>query len=93
MPITGNNVPIVKAKKHKLTEALQTTIIIKWYASITVFFVLFFFFVAGLLAERFARLGVWHYHLEPTENSAEGGIDSAGLSFNINKHNAFFLMI
>jgi len=53
----------------------------------------FFFFVAGLLAERFARLGVWHYHLEPTENSAEGGIDSAGLSFNINKHNAFFLMI
>ena len=54
---------------------------------------LFFFFAAGLSAERFARLGVWHYHLEPTENSAEGGIDSAGLSLNINKHNAFFLMI
>ena len=34
----------------------------------------------GFSAERFARLDVWHYHLEPTENSREDGLgDDAGL--------------
>lgn len=42
------------------------------------FTVFLFFYAVGLPAERFARLDVWHYHLDASENLGE--VEDTGLS-------------
>lgn len=54
-------------------------------------FVLFFVPCCGFPTEKYARMDVWHYHLESTENSED--LQGGGGGLNYSNKNTPYLML